>query len=106
MGSAEESDCRDPGPRGAGRDRSEWRHYNPRSGRLRVVDAAHRGFRDHSRVARSPASRAVDSRSDDAACTAAIDGQWLVGTPERTALISSVISTWMTAVFGSAPGSP
>ncbi len=74
MEPAEESDYRNSGSRGAGCYRSEWHRDSARSGRLRILDAAHRRVCDHSLIARAAKPRAVDSRSDDASRPAATDG--------------------------------
>ena len=74
MGPAEESDCRDSGSRSAGCYRSERHRNSARAGGLRIVDAAHRGLCDHSRIAGTTEPRALDSRQDDSACAPAVGG--------------------------------
>jgi hypothetical protein len=55
------------------RDQNGTRH-SARSGRLRIVDAPHRRFCHHARIARSPSSRSLDSRQNDSTCTPAATG--------------------------------
>ncbi len=74
MGPAEESDYQDSGSGSAGCSRSEWHRYSARAGRLRIVDAAHRGFCDYPRIAGDAAPRALDSRQNDSARAPAAGG--------------------------------